>query len=402
MTIQPLLGPNGLMFSVEDQQGNVRIFWGGRQYYSFHRDDLFAKKLGVAILANIGVLHKTICEFFKISRNTVTNILSVYRERGAEGLTEYKQGPGVEQELITFVRQKFVEVEGQRGYQRKILEAIEEKVQAGVFTKGISRTKLHEILREYKEEREERKRRDLEGKEAKERETEQEGKEEEYEADEQQREFLDEEAGQVKEECVERGGAVAAAPFVDAFGMTKYIPEEEQEGNRFNNRELAVSYTLLNAGQIVTVEQDFKHLGRYEMGGIIGARRIPSVGVYRSRIPQIVGRMDMGEVIYESAKEMNRIVEFSPVVYIDGHFMPYYGGSETLWGYYPQKRLAMHGREYFFVHDEAGEPVYAVISDGYRQMRHYLVDVDEKLRGIYGVGNFLKCLIGEDTPRSFV
>ena len=42
------------MFSVEDQQGNVRIFWGGRQYYSFHRDDLFAKKLGVAILANIG------------------------------------------------------------------------------------------------------------------------------------------------------------------------------------------------------------------------------------------------------------------------------------------------------------------------------------------------------------
>jgi len=44
-----------------------------------------------------------------------------------------------------------------------------------------------------------------------------------------------------------------------------------------------------------------------------------------------------------------------------------------------------HGREYFFVHDTNRLPVYATISDGYRKMKHYIVDVDEKLREIYGL-----------------
>jgi len=66
--------------------------------------------------------------------------------------------------------------------------------------------------------------------------------------------------------------------------------------------------------------------------------------------------------------------------------MVYHGGSDTLHGYNPQKRLAMHGREYFFVHDRDGLPVYATISDGYRKFKHYIEDVDEKLRYIYGAG----------------
>ena len=39
MIIQPLLGPNGLMFSTEDEHGNVDILWGGLIYYSFNRND---------------------------------------------------------------------------------------------------------------------------------------------------------------------------------------------------------------------------------------------------------------------------------------------------------------------------------------------------------------------------
>ena len=44
----------------------------------------------------------------------------------------------------------------------------------------------------------------------------------------------------------------------------------------------------------------------------------------------------------------------------------------------------MKGREYYFVHDEAGNPVYAAISDGYRDMKVFIRDIDEKLRDIYG------------------
>ena len=89
MTIQLLLGPNGLMHSSEDESGNVTIFWGGKIYYSFNRNNLFAKKLGIAILAGLGVLQKTICELFNVSRHTIAHIVKFYEEQGIEGLQTY-------------------------------------------------------------------------------------------------------------------------------------------------------------------------------------------------------------------------------------------------------------------------------------------------------------------------
>ena len=387
MTIQQFLGPNGLLFYSEDSEENVNIFWGGRFYYSFNRNDLFAKKLGVAMLANMGVLRNTICSFFQVSLRTVTNILTIYKKGGLEGLKDYKQGPtAIEEELKQFVIKKYIELEGIRGYQNKILEAVEEKVKEGDFKKGISRSKLQKILRKYKAEREERRRKNIEERKAREEDRKKRIGEEKEEAEKDNGQIeLISEIAEGEEVCVEHGGVAAAAIFLDEYGMVEDIPQNDEEENHYSNQELAVTFALLNAGEIVKVEQDFEQLPSYEMGGIIGKSKLPSLSLYRNRIPGIVEKMNMREVILETSKRVQEILEFSPVVYVDGHFMPYYGGSETLYGYYPQKRLAMHGREYFFVHDENRLPVYAAISDGYRKMKHYIVDVDEKIREIYGV-----------------
>ena len=387
--IQQFLGPNGLIYSFEDTEGNVDIVWGGKLYYSFNRGNLFALNLGIALLDSIGVVQKTICQFFKISRNTITNVSKIYTEDGIEGLLNYTHGaPRVEEELRSFVIKMFIDLENTRGYQNKILKAVEKKVEEGVFRKSISRTTLHNILGEYKAEREEEKRKNIEERQTREadekneKRMEEENKEQE-EPDKGQIEFMNDIA-EGEEVCVEHGGAAAAAIFLDEYGMAGDIPEEDEKENHYSNQELAVTFALLNAGEIVKVEQDFEQLPSYQMGGIIGKSKLPSLSLYRKRVPAIVEQMNMRDVILETSKRMQQILEFSPVVYVDGHFMPYHGGCKTLHGYYPQKRLAMHGREYFFVHDTNRLPVYATISDGYRKMRHYIVDVDEKLREIYG------------------
>ncbi len=47
---------------------------------------------------------------------------------------------------------------------------------------------------------------------------------------------------------------------------------------------------LLNAAKIITVEQGFKHLPSYEMGGIIGRNKIPSLGTqYMLRYLTVIG-----------------------------------------------------------------------------------------------------------------
>jgi len=208
--------------------------------------------------------------------------------------------------------------------------------------------------------------------------------EEKHDDDDKQLDFA-EELTEGEERCVDHGGCGLVVPLLDKYGLADQIPADGN-GARFNNTELAITYAILNAGEVAKVEQDFKLLPSHEMGGMIGRVKLPSLSLYRNRIPLIVAQMDMRDVILETSKNMHELLSFSDVVYIDGHFMVYHGGSDTLHGYNPQKRLAMHGREYFFVHDMRGLPVYATISDGYRKCKHYIEDVDEKLRYIYGVG----------------
>ena len=142
MIIQPLLGPNGLMFSTENECGDVDILWGGMNYYSFNRNDLFAKKFGITLLAGLGVARNTICEFFKISRNTIGNIQKVFTEKGVEGLKDYKPGPSsISEEVEQFVIKQYRELEGTRGYQNRILEAVQKKVEEGYFESNYSAKK---------------------------------------------------------------------------------------------------------------------------------------------------------------------------------------------------------------------------------------------------------------------
>ena len=45
------------MHASEDIDGNVNIFWGGQLYYSFNRNNLFEKTLGIALLTDF-IFHK--------------------------------------------------------------------------------------------------------------------------------------------------------------------------------------------------------------------------------------------------------------------------------------------------------------------------------------------------------
>jgi len=140
----------------------------------------------------------------------------------------------------------------------------------------------------------------------------------------------------------------------------------------------------LKAAKVVRVEQDFKQLPSYQMGGIVGREKLPSLSLYRSRIPIVVGSMDMEEVIRQTAQRMQSVFPFGKVVYVDGHFLPYYGDTEVMKNYSSQRRMVLPGREYFFVHEESGLPLYATMSDGYRKMRFYLEQVSRDLKWIYG------------------
>ena len=153
MIVPQLLGPNGLLYCVKDEKQNVHILWGGQKYYSFQSQDTFTKNLGIALLAELHVIQSTICEIFEVNRRTITRIHKLFIKDGIDGLINYERGRQcVENNLKDFVIKRYIELDNTYGYQKKILEEIDKKVEEGLFSKGISRSKLQDIILTYKKE----------------------------------------------------------------------------------------------------------------------------------------------------------------------------------------------------------------------------------------------------------
>ena len=220
----------------------------GLPYYRFNPEDTLAKNIGIGVLAAIGVARKDIQRLFGVSRSTVKRIQSIWRSSGAEGLKDYHQGaPGLDGGMKEFVIELYKGLEGRRGYQGMILEAVKEKYEKGEFSRTISRQTLYGIIKGYRLERE----RMREENEQRDREKERAGKdrgkkaEEQREAEERRKGEQPELAGghgEVEATVVDCGGAVMTAVFVNEFQTMGSIPEggREQEGEeRFSNREMA-------------------------------------------------------------------------------------------------------------------------------------------------------------------
>lgn len=387
--VQTLFGPNGFIHADENENGIVTILWAGRPYYSFDRTDHYAKNLGIWLLASLRVRHQDIQRLFGVSGKTIKRVLALIKKDGLQALTDYRRGaPELDRQIRDFVIARYQEFEGTRGYQTMILDAVQERYEKGEFSRTISRQSLYTIAKEYRGERE----RIREEKEQRERRKEQAGKEAEKRREEEERREreqleLTEGLRGIEPTVVDCGGSVMTAVFVNEFQTMDSIPEgrrEEEGEERFSNREMAFAYVALNAAKVLRVEQDFKGLPSYLMGGILGRSKLPSLSLYRSRIPMVVQQMDMQEVIRQSSRRMSGMFPFSRVLYVDGHFVPYYGQTAVLGSYSSQRRLVAAGREYFWVHDENGVAVYATISDGYRKMRFYLAEVNRDLKWIYG------------------
>ena len=237
MMVPQLLGPNGLLYCVEDENQNVHVLWGGQKYYSFQHKDTFAKNLGIALLADLHVLQSTICKIFQVNRRTITRIHKLYKTDGIDGLLNYEKGrQRVENNLKDFVIKRYIELEKTYGYQKILLAEIDQKVEEGLFSKGICRSKLQDIILTHK--REIKQKQKIEKEEALRKEKEKESKREKKQTQEKIREENEKQQGKLftgEEKCVQHGGAAAVIPLLGEFGLKDFIPGKTEKNQLFNN-----------------------------------------------------------------------------------------------------------------------------------------------------------------------
>jgi hypothetical protein len=127
------------------------------------------------------------------------------------------------------------------------------------------------------------------------------------------------------------------------------------------------SLLLLLAARLLRVEGNIKHYDVQIMGGLIGREKLPSVKTLRAVMAHGCERA-ADHVEWMKSEYARRCLDawsYEGPLYLDGHFMPYCGGEQLLYGYNPQRRLAQKGRTAYVVNTGEGRPVYEVLSDGF-------------------------------------
>jgi len=70
------------------------------------------------------------------------------------------------------------------------------------------------------------------------------------------------------------------------------------------------------------------------------------------------------------------------VLYIDGHFVPYWGSKRISKGFYTIRRLAAKGSLHYFINDHQNRPLFFLLKEGTSDMRDVLVEIVHTTRKI--------------------
>jgi len=162
-------------------------------------------------------------------------------------------------------------------------------------------------------------------------------------------------------------------------------------------------FMAMHINQISSVEQ-LKVVQKHEFGRIIGKNKLASMPMLWTDIHQGVDQRKSSELHanvfdYQCLKGLVGLEN----LFVDGHFIPYYGKEKTQKGFFTQRDIMMKGQTQLFVHDKSGRVVYFETQEGkgeivesLKKTSEYISRMNEGIkpliavdRAVWGVENLI-------------
>jgi transposase len=137
-------------------------------------------------------------------------------------------------------------------------------------------------------------------------------------------------------------------------------------------------FAMMLVHGIESVEQ-LKTVFRREFGKVIGIEQVYSIPTLWKRIHAACD-LRASKALLEGffrRQAINGLVSLY-WLYIDGHFIPYYGNERIHKGYYTQRDQTMPGQTEMFVHDCHGQIVYFDIQEGKGNIKEMMIRMSSK------------------------
>lgn len=133
-----------------------------------------------------------------------------------------------------------------------------------------------------------------------------------------------------------------------------------------------------------SVEQ-LKTVSRREFGRILGLKQLFSKELLWEKIHQACAQKVSLALVEEFFKRQAQLGLVSLwCIYIDGHFIPYYGRERVRSGYYTQRGQMMPGQTEMFAHDGQGRIVYFELQEGQGDLKAMMRKMSEKWASYIG------------------
>ena len=159
------------------------------------------------------------------------------------------------------------------------------------------------------------------------------------------------------------GASLIYTPLISRFGLLDpYLSIYGRRDNKYiSSTQIWLTFFHMVFLGFPSIES-LKNAHEEEFGPLIGRNCLPSVKSIRESLSDFSSRAKSEELIFQLCQ---RFIEHHlaslGVLYIDGHFLPYFGLEPTLKSWYSLRRFAIKGNIQYFANDREQKPLFFII-----------------------------------------
>jgi transposase len=180
------------------------------------------------------------------------------------------------------------------------------------------------------------------------------------------------------------GASFIYTPLISRFGFLEpYLAIYGRGENKYiSSAQVWITFFYMVFLGFTSIES-LKNAHEEEFGPLIGRNCLPSVRSLRESLSDFSSKVKSEELIFQLCQKfIEHHLASLGILYVDGHFLPYFGFETILKSWYSLRRFAVKGNIQYFANDKEQNPLFFIIRPPTIDLIHAIYEMIPLMRKI--------------------